>query len=235
MRAAIALAAAALLAAPAMAANNPRTGRAFVLSGATGAPLRTLMAPDPINEALFGLSVAGVGDVNGDTIPDLAVGAPGVNALGVSRSGRAYLFSGADGSLIRAIDPPAPDGGARFGFVVAATGDLDGDGAGDLVVGAPKARSQGVGRTGEAYFISGMAGTSLEILRMPVPQKGARFAFSAASGRDVTGDGVTDIMLGAPSENVAPPNSSKRANQGRVYVFSGQANCLGVDPLFTRF
>ncbi len=223
-RAALLIALPAILAVPAAgilgatrvaAVANPRTGRAFVLSGADGSVLLTLISPDLVHGGLFGQAVAGLGDVSGDGIPDLAVGASGVNEGSVPRVGRVYLFSGSDGSLLRTISHPAPVRGIRFGLSVAAAGDIDTDGLGDLVIGAPRVRTPGRGRTGEVYIVKSTDPNNLVALRMPAPQRGARFGWSVASGRDVTGDGLTDVLVGAPLENV-----KGRTNQGRVFIFS---------------
>jgi hypothetical protein len=142
----------------AAATEPPRPGRVFVMSGRSTASLRRLAPPSDQHLALFGYAVAGPGDVNDDGIPDLAVGAPGDGASGLKEAGRVYLFSGADGSLLREIDPPAPRRKAMFGYALAAAGDLDGDG--DLVVGAPGEVRPGKGRTGAAYIVGGAEGRS---------------------------------------------------------------------------
>jgi hypothetical protein len=94
---------------------------------------------------LFGSSVAAAGDIDGDQIPDLLVGAPGDDDGG-AETGSVYLvFLNSDGSarevrkfsnganaFLRLLDP-----GDRFGAAVVGPGDMDGDGIADLIVGAP--------------------------------------------------------------------------------------------------
>jgi FG-GAP repeat protein len=201
---------------------NPRTGRVFVMSGADGTLLRTIDAPDPDRSALFGNAVVGLGDVDGDLVPDLAVGAPGVSIAGASRAGRVYIFSGANGSLIRSIPSPASGKGGRFGFSLADAGDLDGDGIDDVVVGAPRALDPGGrGRTGVAYVVSGADGSIVYTLLSDVPQRGAVFGWSVAAGADLTSDGIGEILVGAPGENVR-----NRSNEGRVYLFNGDSTLI---------
>ena len=86
----------------------------------------------------FGYAVADAGDVDGDRVADVVVGAPGVAVLScvdVPRSGGIEVFSGRTGERILDVDGPVP--GSQFGAAVASAGDVDRDGRGDLVVGAP--------------------------------------------------------------------------------------------------
>jgi hypothetical protein len=92
-----------------------------VWSGATGAPLLTLHG-EQAGDA-FGFSVAGAGDVNGDGHADILVGAVANDAAGTN-AGRAYVFSGAGGSLLYTID--GNKAGDLFGSAADGTGDLDG-------------------------------------------------------------------------------------------------------------
>jgi hypothetical protein len=78
-----------------------------------------------------------VGDVDGDGIPDVAVGAPGQNRAGQDDQGRAFVFSGATGARLQTLDDPVPQAQAHFGSALAGVGDVDGDGVPDLAVGAP--------------------------------------------------------------------------------------------------
>lgn len=212
------------------ATSNPRVGNAFVLSGADGSTILTLNPPDMMPQALFGHAVAGIGDINGDMVPDLAVGAPGVDDGGINRSGKVYLFSGADGSLLRAISSPNRRKGGRFGFSLTAAGDLDGDGAGDLIVGAPRENDPASGRrSGVAYIVRSDPNSAFAVLVPEAdpnsstdPQKGAGFGWSLAAGVDVSGsDGKGEILVAAPGDNQKP-----RANSGSVYLFDGATGAL---------
>ncbi len=85
--------------------------------------------PEPATEALFGTSVAGLGDLDGDGIGEFAAGAPGTN--------RVYVMSGADQSVIHTLQDPYAFTGKRFGYSVRGVGDMNGDGIEEIAVGAP--------------------------------------------------------------------------------------------------
>ena len=183
-------------------------GAVFLFSGATGSWLLTLQAPFPQPFANFGAAVAGVGDVNGDDVPDLAVGTPGTDVEGCCNQGAVFLFSGADGPRLRTLRDPSPQAGANFGAAVVRMGDVNGDGVPDLAVGAPG--------QGAVFLFSGADGSRLRTLRDPSPQAGANFGATLVGMGDVDGDGVPDFAVGAPGQDVG-----SCCDQGQVVVFSG--------------
>lgn len=116
----------------------------------------TLTPPAP--DRSFGREVGAAGDMNGDGWPDVAVAAPGYGE-GTSRVGRVFVFSGADGSLLREMRGQA---GERFGVRLDAAEDVDGDGVADLGVAAVahdperrfvERRHLISGRTGERLYV----------------------------------------------------------------------------------
>jgi Tetratricopeptide repeat/FG-GAP repeat/FG-GAP-like repeat len=111
------------------AARGPATGRVVVHSGRTGAPLLTLTG-ETAGEG-FGTSPSVAGDVDGDGHADLIVGAWQYGGAAVS-GGRAYLYSGADGRLLRTFTCRIP--GDTFGFDAVDLGDVDADGMVDLLI-----------------------------------------------------------------------------------------------------
>lgn len=193
-------------------------GRAIVYSGADGSVLLTLSGA--ANGDFFGRAVAGVGDVNADGHADIAVGAPGNDAAG-SNAGRVYVYSGADGSLIRTFNGPAAS--AMFGAGVARAGDLNHDGVCDLIVGAPVALSAPRGR---AYVYSGADGSLLLPVFQPDQLGISTFGqFFVADAGDVNADGTEDLYVGAYDAG---------GGAGRAFVFSGLTGALlhvfGGDP-----
>jgi len=198
--------------------GNTDQGRAYVFSGADGSLLLTLNIPGPQADAWFGYSVA-AGDVNGDGKADIAVGARAEDVGGNTNQGRAYVLSGADGSLLFTLDNPSPQADAEFGYSVA-VGDVSGDGKADIAVGAPFEDVGGNANQGRAYAFSGADGSLLFTLNTPSSQANANFGWSLAAG-EMNGDGKADIAVGAPFEDVGGS-----ANQGRVYAFSGADGSL---------
>jgi hypothetical protein len=155
----------------------------------------------------LGVAVAKLGDVDGDGQADVLVGTDPRTLLGQPAApGSVRLLSGADGSLIRAHT----DGslGSGYGTVVAALGDVTGDGVPDLGVGAPRADANGLD-SGTAHLYSGADGASWYTIHGP--QAGARFGAALAYADDLNGDGSPDCAVGAPGD---------AAGCGRLYVLS---------------
>ncbi|HEX5010740.1 MAG TPA: integrin alpha [Planctomycetota bacterium] len=188
-------------------------GRCYLLSGAGGA---VILARDGDNAgAHLGQSVAGPGDCNGDGTPDVLVGAPGSNAFGVG-AGRALLLSGALGPALVVVGGAAP--GDQCGFAVAAAGDLDGDGARDLLVGSPNASPRGLSHAGSVRAVSSAHGTLLHKVDGTVAD--GQLGASVGGLGDLDADGVDDLVAGAPY------TSGELEHVGRVTVYSGSDGAL---------
>ena len=156
----------------------------------------------------FGAALAPLPDLDGDGVPELAVGAPGART-GARTTGRVVVLSGVDGSAL--FETPGP-GPGRFGAVVAAAGDVDGDGRPDLLAGDPGAVVSRR-RAGRAWVLSGADGAVLHTLEAPGP--GGRFGAALAGLGDVDGDDVPDLAVGAPADGAAGFDA------GQLVVFSG--------------
>lgn len=164
------------------------------------AVLFELASPNAEEQGLYGASVSYAGDVNGDGYSDIIVGARHESPGGAPTwSGMAYVFSGHDGSLLRALSSPEPQTSGRFGASVAGVGDVNDDGFDDVAVGA-WGESFICSSTGICYVFSGQTGTVLNHLYLPFTElyDEAFLGSSLACAGDVNGDGVNDIVAGAP-------------------------------------
>lgn len=199
-----------------IAEDTDHAGRAYLVSGADRRVIRSFASPDPEVFGSFGGAVAGPGDVDGDGTPDLAIGASGESVEGTDGAGRVYLYGGANGDLLRTLrSPDAADTGA-FGVALAPAGDVDGDGTGDLLVGAQQEPAGDTEDAGRAYLVSGADGGVLRSFATPNPERYGLFGGAVAGVGDVSGDGTPDVAVGAHEEAVAD-----RGKAGRAYVLSG--------------
>lgn len=162
----------------------------------------------------LGESVAVAGDVDGDGYADLLVCAPSADVS----AGRVHLrFGGAAGLGARPDQVlTGPRAGARFGAALAAAGDIDADGYGDVVIGAPGATPAGEARV---YF-GGPSGLSIAaVVALAGRAPGDGFGTSVSAAGDIDGDGLADVLIGAPS---ASPGAVREA--GEVHVVLGRAS-----------
>ena len=162
-----------------------------------------------------GRSVSGAGDVNGDGVDDVILGAYGANGyagesyvvFGQTNSvGSSFALSSLNGTNGFRID--GIDGGDYCGISVSGTGDINGDGFDDLIIGASKAAPGGNLSAGESYVVFGGAGgfsasMALSALngangfRMDGMDASDLSGYSVSGAGDVNGDGVDDLVVGA--------------------------------------
>jgi len=195
------------------------TGRSYIISGFDGTVLSTLVSPNAQERGGFGCSVSGVPDLNGDGRGDVIVGAAHESIeAGTPEAGRVYIFSGSDGTLLQTLVSPNEEAYGYFGVSVSGVPDLNGDGRGDVIVGAVRESIEAVTpEAGRVYIFSGSDGTVLQTLVSPNAQESGLFGSSVFGMSDVNGDGRCDVIVGAELE--APGDSPPYA--GRAYVFSG--------------
>jgi hypothetical protein len=197
--------------------------RATIVNPSTGAvdPDKTTQFTDE-SFSLFGGSAAAIGDLDGDGVEDLAVGAAGDNTGGVDRGAVYILFMNPDGTTKSrrkiahgTAGGPTLSNYDSFGQSVAALGDIDGDGVLDLIVGADGYITV-VGDTAVevAYLLflnpDGTVKSSRKITHPdPRPQPNSDFGRSVAGLGDLDGDGVNDAAVGARRDS---------DDRGAIYV-----------------
>lgn len=125
---------------------SPNAGAVFVYSGLTGLPLLTLQG---VFQDFMGRHVDGPGDCNGDGIPDILVGSFGPGG-GNNWAGRAWLFSGFDGSQLLQTNGAAD--GDYMGAGISGVGDLNGDGAAEVLIGSSRISHGGLTFVGSAFL-----------------------------------------------------------------------------------
>jgi hypothetical protein len=216
-----------IVGAPGVNNQNASEGRAFLFLGsASGLTLTPSWSVDPANEdgANFGSAVAGAGDVNADGYADLLVAAVAADGAAVNE-GEVFLFLGGPTGPPVIADigmAPSAQAEARFGASLAGVGDLNGDGYGDIVVGAGLWDGQATDE-GRAYvYLGGPGGLAgAPTVLDPTDNAGARYGYSVAGVGDVNGDGLADFAVGADAFDGA------QAEEGRAYVYYGNTSAQG--------
>jgi hypothetical protein len=194
--------------------DESAAGSVVIFSGDTGAVIRKILNPDARTQDEFGFAVVGLEDVDGDTVPDLAVAAIGDDTLIGSGSGSISVISGADGSSVRTLVIPGGAANANLGTSLARIADLDGDGLDDILAGAPGVDDP-LPNSGVVVALSPRDGALIRTFADPLAGSNIDLGTSVSAVPDLDGDGVTEVLSGAPQDDTAGSNA------GLAVLFSG--------------
>lgn len=194
-------------------------GRAWVFLGQQDgiSPTPAAMLEIDVAGAEFGFSAGTAGDVNGDGLDDVVVGALHYTN-GQSEEGAAFLYLGTSSGLTAspAWSFESNQVEAHLGHAAGTAGDIDNDGFADVVIGSGDFDSTRTDEGGMWVFLGSGSGLS------PTPawkgfgwQTGGSFGWSAATAGDVNGDDLDDVIVGAYRQH------NGEYEEGRAYVYLG--------------
>jgi hypothetical protein len=222
-------------------------GRVYLYYGsATGIITYTIwQAESGQAGAQFGSAVGSAGDVNGDGYSDIIVGAPGYDDSVQTDEGWAFVWYGRSGDMGSDGIPGTANWKAEgdqaqafFGSAVASAGDVNGDGYGDVIIGA-YGYDHGQANEGAVFVWEGSSNglctgstpctvsLASAAWQYESNQAGAALGNSVGSAGDVNGDGCSDVIVGAYLFD------SDEMDEGRAYVYYGAKPGLSSSPGWT--
>lgn len=207
------------------------TGRAYLYHGGAGTPsisVRGTIEGEAAGDAL-GQSVDGAGDVNGDGYEDVIVGAPYADVGATANVGKAYIHLGSPSGIASTpfAEMSGISSGDAFGWSVAGAGDIDRDGYGDVVIGAPFRTTHGVAGAG-CFTVHYGTATGIDptrSARLCGDQEWANFGWDLAAA-DFNRDGFSDIAVSAPFSM-----ENGMHTVGRVEIYLGRAIGISTSPV----
>ncbi|MBN1900886.1 FG-GAP repeat protein [Candidatus Sumerlaeota bacterium] len=208
--------------------NSPSSaGSALVfygsVSGINGSPV---IIQSDATSGQFGNTASTAGDVNGDGYADVIIGAP-TYTNSYTKEGKVFCYYGSSGGISTSFSWSIAGGqeNAFFGYSISLAGDVNRDGYGDVIIGAPyfNANTDDEGRA-YVYLGSGFGLALSPVWRDDGDAKDEYLGYSVSTAGDVNGDGYADIVVGcagyANSQNL----------EGAIKVYFGNDSGLSATP-----
>jgi hypothetical protein len=189
-------------------------GSALLFNGRTQAVICRALDPSPAASDRLGVSVAGVGDQNGDGTLDFAVGAY-LDDSPTFDAGSVVVFSGSNCSFIRRLTDSGGASSDQLGISIAAIDDLTGDGTPEIAAGAYLDDTTQGTDAGSVVIFNGATGALIRKLTDPSGAASDQLGRRIANVGDLNGDGTADIAAGVYLDDHAGGTDA-----GSVVLFS---------------
>ena len=209
-------------------------GRAYIYLGSASGLQSGFIWKFEVNQAdaNFGYSVACAGDIDNDGYSEVIIGSPFYDG-GLTDEGKVYLFYGSSTGL----DPVTADwtyesnqASAQLGFSVATAGDVNGDGASDVIIGANLYDFNFINNRGRIFVFNSSGGRlpSTPNSTRDGSQADANFGWSVSTAGDVNGDGYSDVIIGTPLYD------GGQTDEGKCFAYLGSASGIAATAMWSE-